>query len=46
MNKKWYVTPEMEIEDVELVDCLMFNTSSGDPAWAGDDEEFPGEGRD
>ena len=32
MNKKFYVSPEMEIEKVELERCLMLNESGNDPA--------------
>ena len=32
MDKKFYVTPEMEIEDVELGRCIMLETS-GDPGF-------------
>ena len=31
MDKKFYVAPAMEIEDVELERCMLLDTSGGDP---------------
>ena len=41
MNKKFYVTPEMEIENVELERCMLLANSSGDPNWT--DDEYSGD---
>ena len=31
MNKKFYVSPVMEVEEVELERCVMLNESASDP---------------
>ncbi len=44
MNKKFYVTPEMEIQDFDM-DCILFN-SSDTPGMVDDFPPIPTPGGD